>query len=99
MSLEAVGGFTTGFGCPKKEVMEPLALGFLAASERGTLLALRFRDMIVARMTMEKRDSLEGLEMVGRILGLWECEVQWSGVFYSEWRRRRRLELQLENLA
>ena len=46
-----------GFGAPKKDVMELFALGFLAASLRGTLLALRLREDIV-RVRM-RRDSLD----------------------------------------
>lgn len=42
--VEEVEGFVLGW--PKKDVMEPLALGFLAAS-RATSAALRLRDMMV----------------------------------------------------
>jgi hypothetical protein len=64
------------FGAPKKDVMEPFALGFFAASLRGTLEALRFRaDMIMIVREKRRRDSLKCEWDVKRSVFLRESDV------------------------
>jgi hypothetical protein len=75
LALEVVEAGTF-LGAPKNEVMELLALGFLAESERGALLALRFRDMILGLRKSMRRDSLGVCGKVfkrdvGRVEGGW----------------------------
>jgi hypothetical protein len=63
-----------GFGAPKKDVMEPFALGFFAAAQRGTLEALRFRaDMIMIVREKRRKDSLKCVMGRGEI-GIFEGE-------------------------
>lgn len=60
----------TVFGDPKNEVMDPLALGFLA-SARAASVALRLRDMIIGRRRKRsRRDSLDDCKKV--------CREQWE---------------------